>query len=55
MQRQKPNSWTLEYLNAFDCIKTITTMTGTVYMDTYFIYKEERRMSCVTNVNLNIK
>lgn len=55
MQRQKLNSWTLEYLNAFDFIKTITTMTGTVYMDTYFIYKEERRMSCVTNVNLNIK
>lgn len=48
MQRQKPNSWTLEYLNVFDCIKTITIITSTVYMDTYFVYKEERRMSCVT-------
>lgn len=54
MQSQKPNSWTSEYLNAFDCIKTITTITSTV-MDTYFIYKEERRMSSVTKVNLNIK
>lgn len=34
MQIQKPNSWTLEYLNVFDCIKTITTITSTVYMDT---------------------
>lgn len=55
IQRLKPNSSSLEYLSAFICIKTITTITRTVYMVTYFIYKEERRMSCVTKINLNIK